>query len=201
MPTGSPVADWCSPRLSRLPSWNQAHQSHRRQCEGRVPCTLPYLRRQYFDIVTSEVTIFVCVFYLAGLKIVIVESDVPVEFLSQTEMQFQSQIIHDHLGKLILNNSCKYLRVPRKTLRINQWCIVLCVLSQILLFVIPWTVAHQAHLSMQFSRQEYWSGLPFLPPGDLPKPGTEPISLASPALASGFFNSCTTREAHIQWIL
>lgn len=58
-------------------------------CEGRVPCTLPYLRRQYFDIVTSEVTIFVCVFYLAGLKIVIVESDVPVEFLSQTEMQFQ----------------------------------------------------------------------------------------------------------------
>lgn len=65
-------------------------------------------------------TIFVCVFYLAGLKIVIVELDVPVEFLSQTEMQFQSQIIHDHLGKLILNNSCKYLRVPRKTLRINQ---------------------------------------------------------------------------------
>ena len=44
-----------------------------------------------------------------------------------------------------------------------------------------WTVAHQAPLSMGFSRQEYWSGLPRPPPGDLPNPGIEPISLASPA--------------------
>ena len=43
----------------------------------------------------------------------------------------------------------------------------------------PWTVAHQAPLSMGFSRQEYWSGLPFPPPGDLPDPG---IKLLSPAL-------------------
>ena len=54
------------------------------------------------------------------------------------------------------------------------------------LFVTPWIVAHQALLSMGFSRQEYWSGLPFPPPGDLPNPGTEP---ASPALASGFFTT------------
>ena len=40
-------------------------------------------------------------------------------------------------------------------------------------FATPWTVACQAHLSMEFSRQEYWSGLPFLSPGDLPNPGTE----------------------------
>ena len=46
-----------------------------------------------------------------------------------------------------------------------------------------WTVAYQAPLSMQLSRQEYWSGLPFLPPGDLPNSGTEPASLVSPALA------------------
>ena len=51
-------------------------------------------------------------------------------------------------------------------------------LSPVRLFVTPWTVAHQALLSMEFSRQEYWSGLPFLSPGDLPNPGIEPGSLA-----------------------
>ena len=56
-------------------------------------------------------------------------------------------------------------------------------LSRVQLFAIPWTVARQAPLSMGLSRQEYWNGLPAPPPGDLPNPGTEPMSLASPALA------------------
>ena len=51
-------------------------------------------------------------------------------------------------------------------------------LSRVLLFVTPWTVAHQAPLSMEFSRQEYWNGLPFPSPGDLPNPGIEPESPA-----------------------
>ena len=51
-------------------------------------------------------------------------------------------------------------------------------LSHVRLFAIPWTVAHQAPLSMGFSRQEYWSGLPSPSPGDLPDPGIEPRSLA-----------------------
>ena len=51
-------------------------------------------------------------------------------------------------------------------------------------FVTPWTVAHQASLSMGFSRQVYWSGLPLLSPGDLPDPGIKPVS---PALAGRFF--------------
>ena len=51
-------------------------------------------------------------------------------------------------------------------------------------FVTPWTVAHQAPLSMRFPRQEYWSELPFPSPGDLPDAG---IELRSPALAGGFF--------------
>ena len=50
----------------------------------------------------------------------------------------------------------------------------------------PWTIVHQAPLSMGFSRQEYWSGLPFLSPGDLPKPGIKPVS---PALAGRFFTT------------
>ena len=57
-------------------------------------------------------------------------------------------------------------------------------LSHVYLFVTPWTVARQAPLSVGFPRQEYWSGLPFPSPGDLPDPGIEP---SSPALAGRFF--------------
>ena len=56
-----------------------------------------------------------------------------------------------------------------------------------LTLVTPWTEAPQAPLSMGFSRQEHWSGLPFPPPGALPDSG---IELASPALAGGFFTTC-----------
>ncbi|ELR49492.1 hypothetical protein M91_06984, partial [Bos mutus] len=52
--------------------------------------------------------------------------------------------------------------------------------------------AHQAPLSMRFSRQEYWSGLPFLSPGDLSNPGIKPVSLMSPALAGRFFTTSAT---------
>ena len=59
-------------------------------------------------------------------------------------------------------------------------------LSRIRLFATPWTVAYQASPSMGFSRQEYWSGLPFPSPGDLPDPGIEP---GSPALEAGALTS------------
>ena len=65
-------------------------------------------------------------------------------------------------------------------------CVCVCVqsFSHVPLFATSWTIAHQTPLSMEFSRQEYWSGLPFPTPGDLPGPGVE---LASKALAGGFF--------------
>ena len=63
------------------------------------------------------------------------------------------------------------------------------VLSRVRLFATPWTVARQAPLSMGFSRQEYWSGLPFPPPEDLPDPWIEPASPVSPALARRFFTT------------
>ena len=59
--------------------------------------------------------------------------------------------------------------------------------SRFRLFVTLWMVARQAPLSVEFSRQEYWSGLPLLPPGDLPDPGIKARSPMSPALAGGFF--------------
>jgi len=53
----------------------------------------------------------------------------------------------------------------------------------------PWAVTHQATLSMAFSKQEYWSGLLFPTPGDLPNPGIKPMFHWSPALAGGFFTT------------
>ena len=58
-------------------------------------------------------------------------------------------------------------------------------LSHVRLFATPWTVVHQAPLSVGFSRQEYWSGLPCLPPGNLPDPEIEPTSLMAPELEMG----------------
>ena len=67
----------------------------------------------------------------------------------------------------------------------------MCVLTHIQIFASPRTVAHQAPLSMGFSRQEYWRGLSCPPSGDLPNPGIEPASLKSPALAGRFFTTET----------
>ena len=63
--------------------------------------------------------------------------------------------------------------------------------------VISCTVALQAPLSVGFSRQEYWSGFPCPPLGDLPAPRIKPVSLTSPALAGGFFTTNATWEAHL----
>ena len=68
-------------------------------------------------------------------------------------------------------------------------CHMLSRFSCIQLCETLWTVAPQAPLSMGFSRQEYWSGLPCPPPGDLPDPGIKPTSVPSPALAGGFFTT------------
>ena len=67
--------------------------------------------------------------------------------------------------------------------------------SHVRLSVTPWTVTLQAPLSMGSSRQEYWSGLPCPPPGGLPDPRIESVSLTSLALAGGFFTTSTTWKA------
>ena len=75
--------------------------------------------------------------------------------------------------------------------------VLACMLSHfssVRLSVTPQTIANQTPLSMGFSTPEYWTGLPFPSPGDLPNPGIEPRSLMSSALAGGFFNTSTTWE-------
>ena len=66
------------------------------------------------------------------------------------------------------------------------------LLSRVQLFVTPWTVAGQAPLSIGFYRQEYWGKLTFPSPGDLPNPGIESKSLASPELAGRYFTTSAT---------
>ena len=72
-----------------------------------------------------------------------------------------------------------------------------CVLSHfsfVWLFVTLWSAAHQAPLSMGFSRQEYWGGSPWPPSGNLPDLGIKPASLRSPVLVDGFFTTSSTSE-------
>ena len=94
--------------------------------------------------------------------------------------------------------SPKYLLTQRKgqSLKFQSTCVkrllsstCACVLSHIRLFAAPWTVAWKAPLPMEFSRQEYQHGVPFPTPGNLPNPGVKPVSLASLALAGGFFTT------------
>jgi len=70
---------------------------------------------------------------------------------------------------------------------VQKVCVCAQLLSHVQLFCDTWIVAFKAHLSMGFHRQEYWNGLPFPSPGDLPHPGIEPSSPAYPALVGRFF--------------
>ena len=83
------------------------------------------------------------------------------------------------------------------TTRDSQNSCAMCQVASVVSDCDRWTVACQAPLSMGFSRWKYWNGLPFLTPEDPPNPGTEPTSLASPALASGFFTTSTTWKASL----
>ena len=89
----------------------------------------------------------------------------------------------NHCGWWLQPWNKKMLALGKKAM--TNLCLLSCF-SCVQLFANLWTVAHQAPFSMGFSRQEYWSGLPFPSPGDLPHPGTEPMSLV---LASGFFTA------------
>ena len=71
------------------------------------------------------------------------------------------------------------------------------MLSRVQLFPTPWTVAHPDPMFMRFSQQEYWSGVPFPSPGDLPNPG---IKLTSPALAGGFLTTEPPGKSHSVFI-
>ena len=96
-------------------------------------------------------------------------------------------------GKLITG----YQYITKLT-HLNHAC-MLSHFSRVQLFAILCTVACQASLSMGFSRQEYWSGLPCSPPGDLPNPRIDPVSPESPTLQVNSLSTEPPGEAHIDF--
>ena len=109
---------------------------------------------------------------------------------------------------IVLTEICNECRIPksigwslqvhtnplsRPILRIWWWLL----LTPVRLFATPWTIAHQVPLPLGFPKQEYWSGLPFPPPGNLPHPGIEP---ASPALTGGFVTIEPSTKSLNLWI-
>ena len=82
--------------------------------------------------------------------------------------------------------------VPRSLLYIDYSAWVRGLFSHVQLSATIWILTHRAPLSMGFSMQENWNGFPCPPPGDLPNPGIEPMSLMSPALADMSFTTSTT---------
>ena len=79
-------------------------------------------------------------------------------------------------------------------------CVHAKSLSRVWLFATPWTVANQASLSMGFSRQEYWSGLSWLPTGDLLDPGIEPTSPVAPSLQADSLPLCHRGKPFLPWL-
>ena len=100
-------------------------------------------------------------------------------FIHQVFLFFimQGTMIDNSINKLY-----KFVYGRKHTWILWVFCIFVCVLSHVQFFTMLWTVACQVPLSMGVFRQEYWSGLLFPPPGDLPKPGIKPTSPISPAV-------------------
>ena len=91
---------------------------------------------------------------------------------------------------------CRFLYIVLKGHQL-YWLVCVCALSHVRLFAIPWTVAHQAALSIGFFRQEYWSRLPFPSPGDLPDAGIEPCISCISCIGRQILYHCTTWEAQV----
>ena len=99
----------------------------------------------------------------------------------------EAQVTYSLTGKWTQAIAVKVSNPNNQTTREGLGFMTLSRFNRVQLFVTPWTVPDQAPLPMGFSRQEYWSGFPCPPSGDLPDPGIEPMSVTSPALASRAF--------------
>ena len=107
--------------------------------------------------------------------------------LQHTRLPCPSPTPRAFSNSCISNWWCLMLGKIESAMQVNFICVVVVYkLNLVQLFAPPWIVAHQASLSMEFPRQECWSGLPFSPPGYLPKPGIKPTSFA---LAGRFFTT------------
>ena len=111
-------------------------------------------------------------------------------------MAFQKLSRTNRISQLERRGLAKAVRTGWRFKTVQQMSLCVCVFSHLVVSNSGtlWTVAHQSPLFMEFPRQEYWSVLPFPTPEDLPDPGIKLGSLASPALAGGFFTTRATWE-------
>ena len=121
------------------------------------------------------------------------ESSPSLEFECSWPLALDTQGANLHNSVILIRESLSgnYLHLPIFMLCSSHnpfWWIILSLV---------YITTHHAPLPMEFSRQEYWSEVPFPTPGDLPNPGIKPASLKSPALAGGFFTASTTWEAQL----
>ena len=109
----------------------------------------------------------------------------------------QGPVVQD---RELYSTLCDNLLGKRIWKRIDTCMCTPSLFSYVQLLVTPWTVAHQAPLSMGFPRQEYWSGLPCPPPGDLPNPGIEPVSRCVSYIAGSIFTSEPPGKPSVSWM-
>jgi len=133
-------------------------------------------------ITTNFLYLWVCFSFIYSFIFKIPHISEDIEYLFFSVWHFTKHNIFQAHGILVLNLDGGSTTVAFKTVH----CVCVQSLTHVWLFATTRTVACQAPLSIVFSRQEYWSGLPFPPPGDLPNPGIKPVS---PALAGGFFTT------------
>ena len=156
-------------------------------CSVTYVCVLSYIRvhAQLHIHVCARLHMCVCsVTYVCVLSYMYVCAQLHIRVCSVTYTCMRSVTYMHVLGYIYM---C--------ALSYTYMCVLVC--SVVSDSATPWTVAHQASPSVEFSRQEFWSRLPFPPPGDLPDPGIKPVTLSSPALASRFFTTTPPGKPYI----
>ena len=115
-------------------------------------------------------------------------------FLTKKQLICEELTRQGVLARGSSTRASQYFSFLTRKMKVSLHACIPSRFSHVQLFATLWTIAHQAPLSMDFSRQEYWSGLPCPPPGDLPDPGIETnVSYVS---CTGFFTTSATWEAH-----
>ena len=178
---------WCSghPRIGPRALTAQRFLSLRKSTGGKERLDGPWQSGELLDDTS---------FWGAGSRLALLWTWVMADFcLDRTKSEAQPWCLPTQVAGGNLEHQVAINKPRRqKTWVCCQLYFFVLMLSCVWLFATPWTVSCQAPLSMEFPRQEYCSGLPFLSLGDLSNPGVKPASFRSPALAGGFFTTSAT---------
>ena len=180
LPSSHGAQDWCqySKKLRQGMEWSMSSEPWRHHYFWSFQLHEP---KQF----PSSETSFWLAFLLLATKI-----------LADSENKMASQRVSDQAATIQASSSGYKLSATRTALPLNKtWslfecvCVCVCALSHVSVFASPWTVVHQAPLFIEFSKQEYWSSLPFPMLEDLCDVGIKPEVLVTPALAGRFFTT------------